>query len=39
MARVYVSSVIAAPASKVWERVRDFNSLPRWQPRIADSKI
>lgn len=39
MARVYVSSVIAAPASKVWERVRDFNSLPRWHPRIADSQI
>ncbi len=39
MARVYVSSVIAAPSSKVWERVRDFNSLPRWHPRIADSQI
>jgi len=39
MARVYVSSVIAAPASKVWERVRDFNGLPRWHPRIADSQI
>lgn len=39
MARVYVSSVIAAPATKVWERVRDFNSLPRWHPRIADSQI
>ena len=39
MARVYVSSVIAAPAAKVWERVRDFNALPRWHPRIADSQI
>ena len=39
MARVYISSVIAAPASKVWERVRDFNSLPRWHPLIADSQI
>ncbi len=39
MARVYVSSVIAAPAAKVWERVRDFNGLPRWHPRIADSQI
>ncbi|WP_108883194.1 SRPBCC family protein [Anderseniella sp. Alg231-50] len=39
MARVYVSSVIAAPATKVWERVRDFNGLPRWHPRIADSQI
>ena len=39
MARVYVSSVIDAPAEKVWERVRDFNGLPRWHPRIADSHI
>ena len=39
MARVYVSSVINAPAARVWERVRDFNALPRWHPRIADSQI
>ncbi len=39
MARVYVSSVIDAPAERVWERVRDFNALPRWHPRIADSQI
>ncbi len=39
MARVYVSSVIEAPASGVWERVRDFNALPRWHPRIAESHI
>ncbi|MEM7742708.1 MAG: SRPBCC family protein [Pseudomonadota bacterium] len=39
MARVYVSSVIAAPAPRVWERVRDFNGLPRWHPRIRDSRI
>ena len=39
MPRVYVSSVIGAPASKVWERVRDFNALPRWHPRIRDSRI
>ena len=39
MARVYVSSVIDAPASRVWERVRDFNSLQRWHPRIRDSRI
>lgn len=39
MARVYVSSVINAPAAKVWERVRDFNGLPRWHPRIRDSRI
>jgi hypothetical protein len=39
MARVYVSSVIDAPAARVWERVRDFNGLPRWHPRIRDSRI
>ena len=39
MARVYVSSVVNAPADKVWERVRDFNGLPKWHPRIRDSRI
>jgi len=39
MARVYVSSVIGAPAARVWERVRDFNGLPRWHPRVQDSRI
>jgi len=39
MPRVYVSSVINAPAAKVWDRVRDFNGLPRWHPRIRDSRI
>ena len=28
MARVYTSSVIGAPAAKVWQRIRDFNGLP-----------
>ncbi|MEM8743597.1 MAG: SRPBCC family protein [Pseudomonadota bacterium] len=39
MARVYVSSVIDSPAKSVWEHVRDFNALPRWHPRIAESQI
>ncbi|WP_370400572.1 SRPBCC family protein [Sulfitobacter sp. JB4-11] len=39
MARVYVSSVIGAGAGRVWERVRDFNALPRWHPSIRDSRI
>jgi uncharacterized protein YndB with AHSA1/START domain len=39
MARVYISSVIAAPAARVWERVRDFNGLPRWHPAIRESRI
>lgn len=39
MARVYVSTVINASSEKVWERVRDFNGLPKWHPRIRDSRI
>ncbi|MEM7299752.1 MAG: SRPBCC family protein [Pseudomonadota bacterium] len=39
MARVYTSSVINASAAKVWERIRDFNGLPNWHPRIRDSRI
>jgi len=39
MARVYVSTVIGTSAPKVWERVRDFNALPRWHPRIRESRI
>ncbi|MEZ5790644.1 MAG: SRPBCC family protein [Nitratireductor sp.] len=39
MARVFISSVIDAPAQKVWERVRDFNGLPRWHPAIRESRI
>lgn len=39
MARVYVSSVIGAPAAKVWARIRDFNGLPNWVPAVAESRI
>ena len=39
MPRVYVSSVIDAPIAKVWDKIRDFNALPRWHPRIRDSRI
>ena len=39
MARVYVSSVLNAPVSSVWNRIRDFNALSRWHPAIRDSKI
>lgn len=39
MARVYTSSVINASAAKVWERIRDFNGLPKWHPRIRESRI
>ena len=39
MARVYTSSVIIAPAARVWARVRDFNGLSSWHPAIAESRI
>jgi hypothetical protein len=39
MARVYVSTVINAPAAKVWAKVRDFNGLPSWLPKVAESRI
>jgi hypothetical protein len=39
MPRVYISSVIDAPASRVWDRVRDFNGLSRWHPLVRDSRI
>lgn len=39
MARVFISSVIGAEAGAVWDRIRDFNALPRWHPRIRDSRI
>lgn len=39
MVRVYVSSVIDAPAEQVWGRIRDFNGLPQWTPFVAESRI
>ena len=39
MARIYVSSVVNAPAARVWARVRDFNGLPNWVPPVAESRI
>ena len=39
MANVYTSSIIDAPASRVWEAIRDFNALPAWHPVVADSRI
>jgi hypothetical protein len=39
MARVFVSTVISAPAADVWDRIRDFNGMPKWHPRIRDSRI
>ena len=39
MSKVYTSSVIEAPADRVWAVIRDFNALPKWHPAIADSRI
>lgn len=39
MVKIFVSSVIPAPADKVWAVVRDFNDMPSWHPLIARSTI
>jgi uncharacterized protein YndB with AHSA1/START domain len=39
MARAYASIVLKAPVETVWSLVRDFNSLPKWAPAVAKSKI
>jgi uncharacterized protein YndB with AHSA1/START domain len=39
MAKAYASTIIKAPVEAVWPVVRDFNSLPKWAPSIAKSKI
>jgi uncharacterized protein YndB with AHSA1/START domain len=39
MPTVAISSVIDAPVEKVWARIRDFNGLPDWHPRMTESHI
>ena len=39
MPTIKVSSVIDAPIGKVWDRIRDFNGLPGWHPRMIESQI
>jgi uncharacterized protein YndB with AHSA1/START domain len=39
MTKVYISTVIDAPAADVWRIVRDFNGLPSWTPFAAESRI
>jgi ribosome-associated toxin RatA of RatAB toxin-antitoxin module len=39
MPKVYVSSVLNAPAGQVWSLVRDFNALPKWTGFVAESRI
>jgi hypothetical protein len=39
MVKVYTSSVIDAPADRLWAAIRDFNGLPKWHPLVRDSRI
>lgn len=39
LVNVKESSVIDAPIEQVWEKIRDFNSLPDWYPSVIDSHI
>ena len=39
MTKIQVSSVVAAPVDRVWNHIRDFNSLPKWFPGVTDSHI
>jgi uncharacterized protein YndB with AHSA1/START domain len=39
LANATASSVIDAPIEKVWARIRDFNGLPSWHPRMVESEI
>jgi hypothetical protein len=39
MANIFISTVIDAPVSAVWLKIRDFNALPQWNPAIATSSL
>ena len=39
MPQVYYSTIISAPVEKVWEMIRDFNSLPKWHPAVLSTEI
>src|SRR5258708_11531242 len=39
MTKIQVSSVVPAPVERVWDHIRDFNSLPKWFPGVTDSQI
>jgi uncharacterized protein YndB with AHSA1/START domain len=39
MPKVVKSTVIDAPADRVWAVLRDFNGHDRWHPAVADSHI
>lgn len=39
MVRVYRSTVLNAPADRVWRDLRDFNGLANWHPLVTLSRI
>lgn len=39
MVKVFVSSIVNAPACDVWAVVRGFDDMPDWHPLIARSRI
>lgn len=39
MVKVYRSTVLDAPADRVWRDLRDFNGLAGWHPLIVSSRI
>jgi hypothetical protein len=39
MAKVYRSTVLGAPADRVWRDLRDFNGMANWHPSIVSSRI
>lgn len=39
MAKVFASTIIAAPLEQVWHVVRDFNGHDRWHPAVACSDL
>lgn len=39
MAKVYRSTVLDAPADRVWRDLRDFNGIADWHPSIVSSRI
>jgi hypothetical protein len=39
MIKVYRSTVLDAPADRVWRDLRDFNGIANWHPSIVSSRI
>ena len=39
MVKIYRSTILDAPADRVWRDLRDFNGLANWHPSIVSSRI